>query len=144
MYIIVIVLTVLVAIAMIGIVLIQKSKGGGLSSQFGGGNQVLGVRGTNTFLEKATWTLAALILILSIASAYTMPKPQGAKRRAHHRQRGSGSRNSRQHLCHRGRERRREPRCHRSRFDGRLIRSGQAHHFPTHHGHMSEAAHPPL
>ena len=78
MYIIVIVLTVLVAIAMIGIVLIQKSKGGGLSSQFGGGNQVLGVRGTNTFLEKATWTLAALILILSIASAYTMPKPQGA------------------------------------------------------------------
>lgn len=75
MYIVFIVLTVLVALLMIGIVLIQKSKGGGLSSQFGGGNQVLGVRGTNSFLEKATWTLAALILVLSVAAAYTMPKP---------------------------------------------------------------------
>ena len=74
MYVVFIVLTIIVAVLLIGIVLIQKSKGGGLSSQFGGGNQVLGVRGTNTFLEKATWTLAALILVLSVASAYTMPK----------------------------------------------------------------------
>lgn len=69
-----IVLVVIVAILLIGIVLIQKSKGGGLSSQFGAGNQVLGVRGTNTFLEKTTWTLAALILVFSVASAYTLPK----------------------------------------------------------------------
>jgi len=69
-----IILTVITAILMIGIVLIQKSKGGGLSSQFGGGNQVLGVRGTNKFLEKATWTLAALILVFSVCSAYTLPK----------------------------------------------------------------------
>jgi len=74
MYIVFIVLTVIIAILLIGIVLIQKSKGGGLSSQFGGGNQVLGVRGTNSFLEKTTWTLAALILVLSVASAYTMPQ----------------------------------------------------------------------
>lgn len=74
MYVFFIILTVIVAILMIGIVLIQKSKGGGLSSQFGGGNQVLGVRGTNSFLEKATWTLAALILVLSVCTAYTMPK----------------------------------------------------------------------
>lgn len=74
MYVLFVVLTLLVSVLMIGIVLIQKSKGGGLSSQFGGGNQVLGVRGTNTFLEKATWTLAALILVLSVASAYTLPK----------------------------------------------------------------------
>lgn len=69
-----IILTVITAILMIGIVLIQKSKGGGLSSQFGGGNQVLGVRGTNKFLEKATWTLAVLILVFSVCSAYTLPK----------------------------------------------------------------------
>lgn len=69
-----IILTVITAILMIGIVLIQKSKGGGLSSQFGGGNQVLGVRGTNKFLEKATWTLAGLILVFSVCSAYTLPK----------------------------------------------------------------------
>ena len=73
MYIVFIILTVIVAILMIGIVLIQKSKGGGLSSQFGGGNQVLGVRGTNSFLEKTTWTLAALIHVLSVCTAYTIP-----------------------------------------------------------------------
>ena len=69
-----IILTVITAILMIAIVLVQKSKGGGLSSTFGGGNQVLGVRGTNKFLEKATWTLAALILVFSVCSAYTLPK----------------------------------------------------------------------
>lgn len=74
MYVVFIVLTLIVAVLLIGIVLIQKSKGGGLSSQFGGGNQVLGVRGTNSFLEKATWTLAILILVFSVASAYTLPK----------------------------------------------------------------------
>ena len=74
MYLICIILTIIVALLLIGIVLIQKSKGGGLSSQFGSGNQVLGVRGTNSFLEKTTWTLAGLILLLSVAAAYTMPK----------------------------------------------------------------------
>lgn len=74
LFVVFIVLTVIVALLMIGIVLIQKSKGGGLSSQFGGGNQVLGVRGTNSFLEKATWTLAGLILVFSVCAAYTMPK----------------------------------------------------------------------
>lgn len=73
-YLIFIILTLIVAVLLIGIVLVQKSKGGGLSSQFGGGNQVLGVRGTNTFLEKATWTLAALILVFSVCAAYAMPK----------------------------------------------------------------------
>lgn len=73
MYIVFIILTVIVSILMIGIVLIQKSKGGGLSSQFGSGNQVLGVRGTNSFLEKTTWTLAGLILVLSVCAAYTIP-----------------------------------------------------------------------
>jgi len=74
MYVVIIVLTVIVAILLIGIVLIQKSKGGGLSSQFGGAGTVMGVRQTNSFLEKTTWTLAALIVVLSVASAYTMPK----------------------------------------------------------------------
>ena len=69
-----IILTVITAVLMIAIVLVQKSKGGGLSSSFGGGNQLLGVRGTNKFLEKATWTLAALILVFSVCSAYTLPK----------------------------------------------------------------------
>ena len=35
-----------------------KSKGGGLSATFGGGNQVMGVKKTADFLEKSTWYLA--------------------------------------------------------------------------------------
>ena len=58
MFVVFVILTVIVSVLMILIVLVQKSKGGGLSSQFGGGNQVLGVRGTNTFLEKTTSTQA--------------------------------------------------------------------------------------
>ena len=78
-HVILIVLTLITAILLIGIVLIQKSKGGGLSSQFGGAGNVMGVRQTNSFLEKATWTLAALILVFSVGSAFTMPKVSGAE-----------------------------------------------------------------
>ena len=74
MHIVIIVLTVIVAVLLIGIVLIQKSKGGGLSSQFGGAGAVMGVRQTNSFLEKATWTLVSLLVLLSIISAFTMPR----------------------------------------------------------------------
>ena len=61
-----IVLTLLVAILLIGVVLIQKSKGGGLSSTFAGSNQIMGVRRTNNFIEKVTWTLAGAIALLSV------------------------------------------------------------------------------
>ena len=74
MHVVIIVLTVIVALLLIGIVLIQKSKGGGLSSQFGGAGAVMGVRQTNSFLEKATWTLVSCLVVLSIISAFTMPK----------------------------------------------------------------------
>lgn len=74
MHVLVIILTLIVAILLIGIVLIQKSKGGGLSSQFGGANSVIGVRQTNVFLEKGTWWLAGILVFLSIVSAYTMPQ----------------------------------------------------------------------
>ncbi|MDE7408122.1 MAG: preprotein translocase subunit SecG [Muribaculaceae bacterium] len=73
MYTLVIILTVLCAILLIGVVLIQKSKGGGLSSSFAGSNQIMGVRRTNDFIEKTTWTLAAIIGILAIVSVFVMP-----------------------------------------------------------------------
>lgn len=74
MYAIVITLTVIVAVLLIIVVLIQKSKGGGLASGFSGANQIMGVRHTNDFIEKATWTLAAIIGILAVVSAFVMPK----------------------------------------------------------------------
>ncbi len=72
MDILIIVLSVIVSILLIGVVLIQKSKGGGLSSTFAGSNQIMGVRRTNDFIEKATWTLASIICVLAIASAFFM------------------------------------------------------------------------
>ncbi len=74
MYILTIVLTVLISVLLIIVVLVQKSKGGGLSSSFAGSNQIMGVRRTNDFIEKATWTLAAIIGLLSILSVFVMPR----------------------------------------------------------------------
>ena len=73
MYVLIIVLTLLAAVLLIGVVLIQKSKGGGLSSSFAGSNQIMGVRRTNDFIEKATWTLASIIAILAIVSTFVLP-----------------------------------------------------------------------
>lgn len=64
------ILTAIACILLILVVLVQDSKGGGLSSSFGGSNQILGVRKTTDFLEKATWVLAIAILVLSLASSY--------------------------------------------------------------------------
>jgi len=73
-YTLLIVLIVLISILMIFIVLIQESKGGGLSSQFSSSNQIMGVRKTTDFVEKLTWGLAAAMVIISIICAYTAPK----------------------------------------------------------------------
>lgn len=62
------ILIIVVCILLILVVLVQNSKGGGLASSFASSNQVMGVRKTADFLEKATWTLAASLLILSVIS----------------------------------------------------------------------------
>jgi len=69
MYIFITILILIAAILMILIVLVQNSKGGGLAAGFSSSNQIMGVRKTTDFLEKATWTLAATILVLSILTA---------------------------------------------------------------------------
>ena len=73
MYTLFVILIVVAAILMIGIVLIQESKGGGLSSSFAGYNQVAGVRKTTDFIEKATWGLAAAMVVISIICAWVAP-----------------------------------------------------------------------
>lgn len=69
MYIAITVLIFIFAIFLILIVLVQNSKGGGLASGFSGSNQVMGVRKTTDFLEKATWSLMGAVLFLSITSS---------------------------------------------------------------------------
>lgn len=74
MYTLIILLLILASVIMCGIVLIQESKGGGLASSFSTQNQFMGVRKTTDFLEKATWTLAATMVVLSVASAAFVTK----------------------------------------------------------------------
>ena len=54
------------------VVLVQNPKGGGLSATFGGGNQVMGVKKTADFLEKATWYLAIALLFFSLMSNFVI------------------------------------------------------------------------
>lgn len=78
MYIFLTILILIAAILLILIVLVQKSKGGGLAAGFSSSNQIMGVRKTTDFLEKTTWTLAAVIIVLSIFTAkYTASHSQG-------------------------------------------------------------------
>ena len=72
-YILFVVLIVIASLLMIGIVLIQESKGGGLASNFSSSNAIMGVRKTTDFVEKATWGLAAAMVVFSIICAYVAP-----------------------------------------------------------------------
>ena len=50
------------------VVLVQNPKGGGLGSAFGASSaQYFGVQRTTDFLEKATWTLAIVIFVISLS-----------------------------------------------------------------------------
>ena len=69
------ILILIAAILLILIVIVQNSKGGGLAAGFGESNKYMGVRKTTDFLEKATWTLAGAMVVLSIASSFFI-KPQ--------------------------------------------------------------------
>jgi preprotein translocase subunit SecG len=74
MYQVVIALIVIVCVLLIFIVLVQNSKGGGLASNFSSSNQIMGVRKTADFLEKATWTFAGVLLVLSFVAVMALPK----------------------------------------------------------------------
>ena len=66
-------LIIIVAFLLVVVIMVQNPKGGGLSSAFGGGaNQVGGVQKTSDFLDKSTWTLATLLLVLILLSNVTI------------------------------------------------------------------------
>ena len=72
MYIFLSILILIACVLLIGVVLIQKSKGGGLSYDYSRGNQFLGYRKTTDFVEKATWSLAIFICIISIFASFAI------------------------------------------------------------------------
>ncbi|MFN5423460.1 MAG: preprotein translocase subunit SecG [bacterium] len=57
--------------ALLGIiVLIQNPKGGGLSGSIAGfSNQFMGVKQTTDVLEKGTWVLSSILVVLCLVSA---------------------------------------------------------------------------
>jgi preprotein translocase subunit SecG len=74
MYTLAIVLIFIVCLLLVLIVLVQNSKGGGLASSFSGNNQIMGVRRTADFLEKATWGLAGALLFLCVMASAFVPR----------------------------------------------------------------------
>lgn len=68
MYTVISILIIIASILLTLVVLVQNSKGGGLAANFASGNQTFGVRQTADFLEKTTWTLAIVILVLCVAA----------------------------------------------------------------------------
>lgn len=66
-------LMIIVSVFMVIIVLVQRSKGGGLNQSFASQQQIMGVRKSTDFVEKATWVLAVLMLVFSLVSVAFKP-----------------------------------------------------------------------
>lgn len=65
------VLTGLVCLLLMGAVLIQNPKGGGIDSTFGGSqaNSMFGAAKQTDFIEKVTWYLAIALFVLCIVTS---------------------------------------------------------------------------
>ena len=65
------------AVLLVLVILAQNSKGGGLTSQFGGSSasNIIGVKKTGDLLEKLTWGLSIAVMVLSLLSATTFITP---------------------------------------------------------------------
>ena len=63
------ILSVVVCFLLMLVIMVQNPKGGGLASSFGGSSQQLGgVQETTNFLDKSTWFLAGILLILILVT----------------------------------------------------------------------------
>ena len=69
------------AVLLVLVVLAQNSKGGGLSSQFGGSgaSNIIGVKKTTDLLEKLTWAFAIAILALSMSVNVLIDNPNSGE-----------------------------------------------------------------
>jgi len=62
-----IILLIIICIALALFVLIQNPKGGGLAAGASGGTNMFGVQRTGDVLEKGTWILLALIVVVTLS-----------------------------------------------------------------------------
>ncbi|KAB8154321.1 preprotein translocase subunit SecG [Kordia sp. TARA_039_SRF] len=72
-YYVFIVLILIVAFLLMLVIMVQNPKGGGLSSTFGGGGnqQIGGVQKTTDFLDKSTWALGTILIVLILITNFT-------------------------------------------------------------------------
>ena len=70
----IIIVSIIVCVLLVLIILIQNPKGGGLSSGFSGSNNIMGVQRTGDFLEKGTWVLAVVLMVLALMSNVVIPR----------------------------------------------------------------------
>lgn len=61
------ILLIIASILLVFIVLIQNPKGGGIAANFNFPQQIMGVKRSTDFVERATWGLALLLLVASIS-----------------------------------------------------------------------------
>ena len=71
------VLITIVSFLLIIVIMVQNPKGGGLSSSFGANTNMGGVQKTTDFLDKSTWTLATLLIVLILMSSLSFPTLTG-------------------------------------------------------------------
>lgn len=72
---------IVVAVALIGLVLIQHGKGADMGAAFGSGasGTVFGARGSGSFITRATGVLAMLFFVISLVLAYLAGHAGGEK-----------------------------------------------------------------
>ncbi len=63
------VLITIVCFLLIIVIMVQNPKGGGLSSALGGSQMIGGVQKTTDFLDKSTWYLATILIVLIMLSS---------------------------------------------------------------------------
>lgn len=70
------VLIIIACVLLVIIIMAQNPKGGGLSGTFGGASSAqFGVQRTNDFMEKSTWTLGVVVIVLIMLSVILTAKP---------------------------------------------------------------------
>jgi preprotein translocase subunit SecG len=76
MFNLIITLILISSVLLVLVILAQNSKGGGLSSQFGGSgaSNMIGVKRTGDLLEKLTWGLAIVLMVLSLSTTFIKPE----------------------------------------------------------------------
>jgi len=78
--IILLVLIILISVSLIFLVIIQNSKGGGLASNMRAASiatQLMGPRRDSDFIEKATWWMISVLVLITFVANFTLTRPTG-------------------------------------------------------------------